>query len=37
MRLGATSVESSELDEVTQQLEKAKGVSHATWTSSAAD
>lgn len=35
--LAATSVEAQELDEVTRQLEKAKGVSYATWTSSAVD
>jgi len=35
--LAATSVEAAELDEVTRQLEKTKGVSYATWTSNSAD
>jgi len=35
--LAATSVEPHELDAVTEQLEKATGVSYATWTSSAVD
>jgi putative Mg2+ transporter-C (MgtC) family protein len=35
--LAATSVEAAELDDVTRELEKSKGVSYATWTSSSAD
>lgn len=35
--LASTSVEPQELDEVTQALEKAEGVTYATWTSSAVD